>query len=418
MAGSSGASATSASAASAVPAVGAPLPEDALTAAKDKHKELSRARRKRAVLAGTASSEGVSSLSLASHFTPHSASTPGITALALPPIATREVDAQIAVTGGNDGAVLAMDTHAGRVVARCGSAAAPAHSKRVTGVCVNAGRDAWVSASADGTVAVWAPNTSEAPVIPSALASGSSGAPAYTCSPSYAAALVLRPHAGHAVTSLSAHPIGDWIATTGRDGTACLIDTAAGRTLAVCGGVAPSPSGQAVSFTTGALHPDGILVTAGCSDGVVRLWDARENTLAADLGAASGSDGHAPGTAIRSLSFSENGYLLASGGGDGLVKLWDLRKPEAAMRTMNSGVEGDASPVTALSFDWSGQYLAAGSGEGGLCVWGTKEWNALWAAAKGTTNGAGDAVTGLQWGALVRRLYAVSLDRHLRVFAH
>lgn len=417
MAGGAAASSSSSSASEAAAAgpvaVGAPLPEAAVTALRDTHKDLSRARRKRTVQPGTADAAAVSALAERSSFTPHSASAPGITALAVPTFNHADGD-RVVFTGGVDGAVMAFDTEAGRVVARCGAGgAAAAHAKRVTGVASHPTRDVIVSASADGTVKVWAPSTAAGAATAVSTASG------FAVAGSYGAAATIAPHRGAAgtgaaasVTSLALHALGDYAATTGRDGTACFTDIATGRVLASAGGVT-SDAGSPVSFTTGGLHPDGLLLTAAGDDGVVRLYDLRENTLAAEL------RGHAAGSAIGALAFSENGFHLATGGRDGVVHLWDLRHPEAPIKALHLGAgsgSGAAPGVSAVAFDHSGQYLAAGDASGVVGVWGLKDkdtWDRLLAPASPLLGGE---VAALRWRYGAKGLFAAGMDRTLRVF--
>jgi hypothetical protein len=71
-----------------------------------------------------------------------------------------------------------------------------------------------------------------------------------------------------------------------------------------------------------------------------------------------------------------------------------------------------AAAVTALAFDVSGLFLASGGADGSLVTWGVKEDY----AALATHKDCAAAVTGLSWSRAAHTLYAVSLDRTLRVY--
>lgn len=391
--------------------------EAALSAVKDRSKELSKLRRKRAAPADTAASADVSSLSLRHTYTPHSAATPGITALATassagiggsPDLLGR---GHMVLTGGADRSVLLYDTAAGAVAARMEHATSRG---AVAAVAFHPHRDVLYSAGGDGAVRAWA-NVSIPP--PSGLAVGGS----------YRAAATLRPHARD-VIALAAHPHGDLVAAVAKDGAWSLSDAAAGRVLAVVAGDgSPDSAAAGASYSCGGLHPDGLLLCAGGADGDVRVFDLREMKVVAELGA--GVDGGAPRKPVTALAFSENGYTMATGSAGGVVRIWDLRKVASARAVLHSrprataeeaaaavaaGVAGaGAAAVSALSFDFSGHFLASGAANGSLVAWDVR---ADFAPLL-TAGDAEGAITGLGWAHGGRSLYSVSMDRGLRVYA-
>ena len=96
-----------------------------------------------------------------------------------------------------------------------------------------------------------------------------------------------------------------------------------------------------------ALHPDGLILGTGTKQGVLKIWDIREQKNVSSLTEHS--------NAIEDIAFSENGYLLATGSSDGTVKIWDLRKL-ACTKTSDIGAS-----VGSLAFDYSGVYLGIAS---------------------------------------------------------
>ena len=182
----------------------------------------------------------------------------------------------------------------------------------------------------------------------------------------------LQVHGG-AVTGCTLQATGAFAVTASADRTWALLDLATGRCL-----IQNRDDALAAGYSGCAFHPDG-LIRATPTGGVVRVWECKSQTNAANF------EGHT-GT-ITCLAFSENGYHLATGGSDRTVKLWDLRKL-TNFKTLEL-----SAPVASVAFDSSGSVLAVGSA--GLEAFETKSWASL-ASYDGT--GAG-AVTGLGFGA-------------------
>ena len=99
------------------------------------------------------------------------------------------------------------------------------------------------------------------------------------------------------------------------------------------------------------IHPDGLILGTGTSTHLIRIWDIKTKTVAAELSGHNGS--------VTSMDFSENGYYLATASlGHGGVKVWDLRK-------LSEVIELDVGDgnVYNIKFDFSGQYLAVAVGK-------------------------------------------------------
>jgi pre-mRNA-processing factor 19 len=351
------------------------MTESLLVSMKDKHKELSRGRKKRTVDAETATSEAIATLAVHQTYTPHAASQPGITALAVHPSPERQ---SVVLTGGADRNILLFDTEAGRVVGRCGAAGTPSHAKRITSVAFHPERDVLLSSGADSVVNVWA-NTS----VPT---SGT------TFGGDYNVAASLRPHTKE-ITSLTVHPLGDIAVSLSRDATVALSDIAVGRVVSVF-----SDAAVTSAYESGGCHPDGLLVLGGAEDGSIRVWDVREGKIVASLSGHSG--------AVDDVAFSENGYYVASAGSDKTVRIWDLRHIENAATVINA-----SAAVSTVSFDRSGLYLAGGLVSGAVNIWSSKDWSPVW------HNDAHSAdVTSVRFGRHAKTLFSTSMDRTLKVF--
>jgi pre-mRNA-processing factor 19 len=382
---------------------GAGISEDVLAAIRDRSKELSKARRKRALPAGSAAAAEVSALSLQHTYTPHSPSTPGVTALAAvnPATACPELAgrAQMVLTGGADRSVLLYDTAKGAVAARLEGATSRGS---VTALSFHPSRDVLLSGGGDGAVRVWS-NVSVPP--PAGMAVGGS----------YAAAHTLRPHSRD-VVALAVHPAGEYAVSLAREGAWAVSDIAGGRVLSVVAEADATAAG--VGFTSGGLHPDGLLLCGGCGDGAVRVYDLREMKRVAELPQPGGGP-------ITALAFSENGYTMATGSGEGLLRLWDLRKvspvrallqarPAATAAEAEAALAGGAAGagVSALAFDFSGQFLASGGADGSVVLWhAAQDYAPLLTPAR-----SDGAVTGVAWARGGRTLYTTSMDRTLRVY--
>ena len=99
-------------------------------------------------------------------------------------------------------------------------------------------------------------------------------------------------------------------------------------------------------------YADGRLCTAG-SDGLLKLWDARQGECTGTLGSATGG-------ALYALA--ERDGLLVTGGYDQLVKVWDARMG----RCLNE-LAGHSGSVRTLAFH--GTQLLSGSTDGTVRLW-------------------------------------------------
>ena len=219
--------------------------------------------------------------------TPHATAKPGVTCLAMTHVEPEEQESSyLALTGGADKMAFLTDLRDGKVVAKLAG-----HSKKITAVALHSSSNVTTAftASADHSIKVWTPDSSEG----------------------YAAAVTFsNAHSGE-ISSLCAHPSGSYVLGVSADDSWSFLDVSRGMTL-----LQARNGHEGEKFSCGDLHPDGLILACGASSGAVRLWDIREQKNVASLGE---EQGHSKG--VSCLTFNQNGYLLASGGGEGSCKV-------------------------------------------------------------------------------------------------
>jgi WD40 repeat protein len=123
-----------------------------------------------------------------------------------------------------------------------------------------------------------------------------------------------------------------------------------------------------------AFSPHGnLLVTAGYSDPVIRLWNPADQRPAGTLPGNSGYEGAPraiPGA--WSIAFSPNGTELAAADSDSIIRLWDMPASGASPQLLSAPATAsgsNASTVRGVAFSRNGAYLAGGYGNGDAAVW-------------------------------------------------
>eukprot|EP01015_Nassula_variabilis_P026428 TRINITY_DN527_c0_g1_i15.p2 TRINITY_DN527_c0_g1~~TRINITY_DN527_c0_g1_i15.p2 ORF type:complete len:167 (-),score=33.94 TRINITY_DN527_c0_g1_i15:126-626(-) len=148
------------------------------------------------------------------------------------------------------------------------------------------------------------------------------------------------------------------------------------------------------------IHPDGLLVGFGASDGTVRIWGVNEGYQVAVLPATGG--------VVKEIAFSQNGVHFASiSENENVVRIWDLRNQENIKVLLQD--ENDTQ-LSSLTFDSSGQYLAVGGSK--LYMFNTKQWDIF-----SRVQSHSDRITSLSFGKESKNYASVSLDRHLVVYS-
>lgn len=131
-------------------------------------------------------------------------------------------------------------------------------------------------------------------------------------------------------------------------------------------------------FTSGCIHPDGLIYTAGTTSGKLLIYDLKTQAVAGTL------EGH-DGNPINCISVSDNGYHVAtsSSSGDSPIHIWDLRKLKLSATITPPSEVGT---VTSLAFDPMGLYLAYSGAEATkVCV--VKDWDRVVSTLSKTKTG-------------------------------
>lgn len=292
----------------------------------------------------------------------HQSTAPGILCVDI-----HKNDSNRVVTGGVDSQVILFDAQSQKLAQKL-----LGHSKKVTDVMFHSGKDVVVSASQDATAKIW-------------TCSGSDWKSPYTC------AYTIKKHQAE-VSSLSIHPLGEFLLTASLDKSWAIHDFNTGRCVR-------HVKDLGTGYPCMKFHPDGLILAGGTEDKTVAVWDIKEQTTVATL---TGHEG-----AVECLTFSGNGYYLASGSRDGTVKLWDLRKPLNIQTLKVSD-----GPVHSIEFDSTGSYLAVGASSLEVYNFATKSSLTETVSLKDHTAG----VMGVSWSAHARTLASVSMDRTLKLY--
>ena len=111
-----------------------------------------------------------------------------------------------------------------------------------------------------------------------------------------------------------------------------------------------------------AFSPDDATLAAGCTDGVIRLWDAASGALRQTF------SGHVG--VVSRLAFAPDGRTLASLGEDNVVNLWHLGTGQRFF-----SLDSQKQDLRGLAFSRDGRLLVAGSntrdgtGASALLLW-------------------------------------------------
>jgi pre-mRNA-processing factor 19 len=149
------------------------------------------------------------------------------------------------------------------------------------------------------------------------------------------------------IVDVALHPTGKHVVVTTENGTISL--------LSVEGDMKKQFTSPDTTYTSGELHPDGLIYAAGTSVGQVHLVDFKSQQLASTL-----ESEETKGESIVAISFSNNGYHLAIAT-QSVVQVWDLKKSNILTTLKGEDIQ-------CVQFDPSGKYLAYGGAKGATIV--------------------------------------------------
>jgi WD40 repeat protein len=104
-----------------------------------------------------------------------------------------------------------------------------------------------------------------------------------------------------------------------------------------------------VGISALAFSPNDSTLAAGCSDGVIRLWDVASGDLSQTFSGHAGE--------IRRLAFAPDGRTLASLGEDNILNLWHVATGQRLF-----SLDSQKQTLHGLAFSRDGRLLMAGAG--------------------------------------------------------
>ncbi len=196
------------------------------------------------------------------------------------------------------------------------------HDAAIRSITVNPDGKLLASASEDGTVQVWNPNTQT----------------------------LLHVLKGHTekVLSVAFSPDGILLASASEDDTVRLWDPHSGTLQATL----PRHLDDVLSV---AFNPDGTLLVSASADRTVRLWDPNTYTIKTTFTEHTDR--------VLDITFNSDGTRLASASADGTVRVWDPKT-----YTLIATFDHEA-PVLSIDFSPDREILASGSSDGAVRLW-------------------------------------------------
>jgi WD40 repeat protein len=192
----------------------------------------------------------------------------------------------------------------------------------------------------------------------------------------------------HAATSVSFSPDGSLLAAACSDGMVRVWEVDSGKV--VRGYRGPAPTQSAV------YSPDGTRLASAHGDGTVRLWDTATGDELRTI------KGHT--AAVHTVAFSPDGARLASGGFDGMAKICDISAGQSVrtLKTKAATPDTDFATVASVAISPDGTRIAAGCWDTSVLLWDTMTGQRVQAFyhSKGSVNGVAFSPDGKQLAAV------------------
>jgi eukaryotic-like serine/threonine-protein kinase len=194
--------------------------------------------------------------------------------------------------------------------------------------------------------------------------------------------------------------IGEYIASTGDDGTVQVWDVTSGRTAFTYRGhlKLSASSGTSISIKTLAWSPDGKRIASGGDDKRVHVWDALTGSNIVVY--------YAHSDIINALTWSPGSTHIASASDDKTVHVWDASTARKVFI-----YTGHSDSVTGVAWSPDGIRVASSSRDETVHL-----WHALTGRTLTTYTGHTDWVSAVAWSPAGKAIAAGSWDKTVQVW--
>ena len=220
------------------------------------------------------------------------------------------------------------------------------HTSTVEGVAFNPDATQFASVSWDGRLILWDMETGE---IVRELG-GENGAHGFTIDDNDA----IIPNQVH---SVDFHPNGEWLVSSGQDGSIILWDIATGEEIRRF-------QGHESSVSKVEFNPDGTMLASASADATIRLWDVETGEQIRQFVALDNADGNSHDSSANDVTFSPAGTMILSSSWDSTLRLWSVETGEEISR-----FQGHNGPTFGVDFSPDGMTIISGSSDTTVRIW-------------------------------------------------
>jgi WD40 repeat protein len=163
-----------------------------------------------------------------------------------------------------------------------------------------------------------------------------------------------------------------------------------------------------------AFSPNGRLLAAAYSNGVIRLWNPATGQPTSAPPIAS-NDGYNNG-GVAAVAFSPDSRMLASASTDGTVQLWNPVTAEPIRAPIKAAAAGSSGGVNDVAFSPNGKLLATADGNGTVRLWNPATGKPTSAPLRAEANTIDGGVNKLAFSPNGRLLASVAADGTVRLW--